>query len=147
MDCGGDVRVGGADVIRVPFAIEVEHPLTREPIHTLRLRGGAVATSGIAGRLWRRPDGTFAHHLLDPATGEPAWTGLISATAVAPTALEAETRAKAALLSGPDGARRALARTGGVVVHDDGDVELIGPLRAAPAPRLRVRVAPHGSAA
>ena len=43
-------------------------------------------------------------------------------------ALEAETLSKLALLSGADGARRALAEHGGLVVHDDGDVELIGPL-------------------
>ena len=67
----------------------------------LRLATGAVATSGLNVRLWRRADGTPAHHLLDPATGDPAWTGVVGATALAPTALEAETLAKAALLSGP----------------------------------------------
>ena len=54
-----------------------------------------------------------AHHLIDRATGDPAWTGLIAATALAPTALEAEALAKAALLSGPEGARRVLAAGGG----------------------------------
>ena len=39
-----------------------------------------------------------------------------------------ETLAKAALLSGPVGARRVLAVGGGVIVHDDGDVELVGPV-------------------
>ena len=97
-----------------------------------------VATSGLNVRVWRRPDGSYAHHLLDPSTGEPAWTGLIGATAVAPTALEAETLSKLALLSGPAGARAALAEYGGIVVHDDGDVELIGPVRRAP--RLRVSI-------
>jgi len=33
----------------------------------------------------RRPDGTPAHHLLDPATGLPAYTGIVQATAIAPT--------------------------------------------------------------
>ena len=93
---------------------------------TLRVTDGAVATSGLDRRVWRRPDGAYAHHLLDPATGEPAWTGLISATALAPTALEAEALAKAALLSGPERARRVLAAGGGVLVHDDGRVERIG---------------------
>ena len=77
---------------------------TRSPatsIHTLHVEDGAVATSGIDMRLWRAPDGTPRHHLLDPSTGAPAWTGLISVTALAPTALEAEALAKAALLSGP----------------------------------------------
>jgi len=136
VDCGGDLRVGGAAA--EPFAVEVEHPLTGERAHVLRLTSGAVATSGLNVRLWRRADGTPAHHLLDPATGRPAWTGLIGATALAPTALEAEALSKAALLSGPAAARRWLARHGGLIVRDDGDVELCGPLRARPLVRLRI---------
>src|SRR3954467_9260833 len=56
-----------------------------------------------------------AHHLLAPATGRPAFTGLVQVTALAPTALEAEIRAKAALLSGPDRARDWLPDGGGLV--------------------------------
>jgi len=51
-------------------------------------------------RTWTTPDGRAAHHLLDPSTGRPAWTGLLTTTALAPTTLEAETLAKVALLSG-----------------------------------------------
>ena len=106
----------------------VEHPLSREHTHSLDLDGGAVATSGLNIRVWRRADGRFAHHLLDPATGEPAWTGLVGATALAPTAAEAETLAKAALLSGPEGARRFLGDHGGLIVHEDGELEPVGPI-------------------
>jgi thiamine biosynthesis lipoprotein len=66
------------------------------------------------------------HHLLDPATGQPAFTGIVQATALAATALEAEARAKAALLSGPDHAPRWLSH-GGVIVYDGGGFEVIGP--------------------
>jgi thiamine biosynthesis lipoprotein len=116
-DCGGDVRVLGTR------EVHVLHPLTRETCQVLRITDGACATSGIDRRLWERPDGTLAHHLLDPATGEPAWTGVIAATALAPTALEAEALAKAALLSG---SARPLTH-GGVLVRDDGDVEVVRP--------------------
>ena len=108
---GGRLRRRPARVGGDPFDVEVRHPLTGETVHTLRLSDGAVATSGIDTRLWRAPDGTPRHHLLDPATGQPAWTGLIGATALAPTALEAEALAKAALLSGPGGAARWLDAT------------------------------------
>jgi FAD:protein FMN transferase len=145
VDCGGDLRVAtarGAAPFEIavadpakerratargaaPFEIAVRHRPASEPAATLRVARGGVATSGLARRLWRGPGGRVAHHLLDPATGEPAWTGLISATAVAGTALEAEALAKAALLSGPAGARRVLGRRGGVLIHDDGTVERI----------------------
>ena len=105
----------------------------------LTLAAGGVATSGLNVRIWRRDDGRYAHHLLDPSTGEPAWTGLIGATALGDTAVEAETLAKAALLSGPEGARGLLAEHGGLLVHDNGEVEPVGPLAAAPRYRSRSR--------
>jgi hypothetical protein len=49
-------------------------------------------------------------------------------TALGETALEAETLSKMALLLGPDGARQVLGDQGGVIVHDDGEVEAIGPI-------------------
>jgi thiamine biosynthesis lipoprotein len=125
VDCGGDLRVFAAPG-QEPFRILVEHPLTGEHVGRIDISDGAVATSGLGARVWRNPDGAFAHHLLDPSTGRCAWTGLLSATAIAPTALEAEALAKAALLSGPNGASRWLARYGGVVVDDHGDVHLVG---------------------
>ena len=128
IDCGGDLRLLAASRA-APFEVAVEHPLSGERAATLRVRGGGVATSGLGRRIWRDAAGRPAHHLLDPATGAPAWTGLIAATAVAPSTLAAEALAKAALLSGPAGARRLLVHRGGVLVHDDGSVERIGPRR------------------
>jgi thiamine biosynthesis lipoprotein len=116
IDCGGDMRVSGT------FEIDVRHPLTGATIKTLALRDQAVATSGIDQRLWRGSDGAPRHHLLDPASRRPAWTGVIGATALAPTTTEADTLAKAALLSGPDHAGRWLRRHGGLYVLDDGTV-------------------------
>jgi FAD:protein FMN transferase len=128
VDCGGDLAVGGVGAQLQPYEIEVEHPLTGEVVRRLTVGSGGVATSGLNVRIWRTPDGGFAHHLLDPSTGEPAWTGLVGATALGESALEAEMLSKTALLLGPLGARRVLARHGGVIVRDDGDVEEIGPL-------------------
>ena len=147
VDAAGDLRVGGTRAAARPHEIEIAHPWEEAPIGTLRIADGAVATSGVGSRLWAREDGGYAHHLLDPATGMPAWTGVVSATALAPTALEAETLAKAALLSGPLGARRWLVEHGGVIVHDDGTPEWIGPARPhLPRPRVRITV-PSGGVA
>lgn len=138
VDCGGDLAVGGVGAQLEPYEIEVEHPLTGETVRTLRVALGGVATSGLNVRIWRTARGGFAHHLLDPATGRPAWTGVIGVTALAPSALEAETLAKTALLMGPLGARRVLAEHGGLFVCDDGDVEEIGPLdRPGPLAGMR----------
>jgi FAD:protein FMN transferase len=132
VDCGGDIRIGGAGALTWPYEVFIEHPLTGERGFLIRLGFGGIATSGLNVRIWRREDGRYFHHLLDPATGEPAWTGLIGATALGDTALEAETLAKAALLSGPEEGRRRLAEKGGLLVHDDGTTERVGPIAAIP---------------
>ena len=122
VDCGGDLRVMAGR--GAPWEVRVRHPGTGAVAHTLRIRAGGVATSGIDARLWELQDGDFAHHLIDPATGVPAWTGLVAVTALAPSALDAEALAKTALLLGPAAGRRLLrARFGGVLVHDDGTVD------------------------
>lgn len=128
VDCGGDIRIGGAGALVDPFEVWIENPLSGERSHVLRLGSGAVASSGLNVRLWRGEDGHYRHHLLDPASGEPAWTGLIGATALGDTAVEAETLAKAALLSGPAGGRDVLAGLGGLLVDEDGRVEAVGPI-------------------
>jgi thiamine biosynthesis lipoprotein len=137
ISCGGDLAIGGPTPAS-PWEVAVHDARTGMPVHRLRVRRGGVATSGITSRLWQRAGGGYAHHLIDPATGEPAWTGLVAVTAVAATALDAEVLAKTAMLSGPGRARTLLARRGGVLQHDDGRVEIVaGPpvvrLRRSPA--------------
>ena len=136
VDCGGDLRVtaGGGARGGVAWEVHVRHPLTGRAAHSLYVYEGGVATSGIDARLWVGRHGEPAHHLIDPATGEPAWTGLLTVTALAASALEAEALAKAALLSGPAAARPLLeAHEGGVLIHDDGAVEVVDARRRPPA--------------
>jgi thiamine biosynthesis lipoprotein len=94
-------------------------------LHAFETSAGAAATSGIGRRSWRDGAGRPAHHLLDPSTGRPAYTGLVQATAFASTAAFAEICAKAALLSGPDAAAAWLP-CGGVLVRDDGSHQVVG---------------------
>jgi thiamine biosynthesis lipoprotein len=128
VDAGGDIRVGGKDA--AARAVLIAHPLCDEIAHTFMIAAGAVATSGLGTRIWRNEDG-FAHHLIDPFRGTPAWTGVIQATAIASTALEAEALAKTAVLRGPLGGRDVLARQGGALVLDDGEVVFAGDLQPA----------------
>ena len=124
VECAGDLRLGGAAGLDRPVA--VQSPFDGSVLHTFALAAGGVATSGIGRRSWLDARHAPAHHLLDPATGRAAFTGVVQATAIAPTALQAEIRAKAAVLSGPVGARSWLP-DGGVIVADDGSCEVIAP--------------------
>lgn len=132
VDCAGDIRLGGRAGVARP--INVTSPFDGRQLHTFALRDGAIATSGIGKRSWLDGDAQPAHHLLDPRTGRPAYTGVVQATAVARTAAEAEVLAKAAVLSGPTRAAEWL-RHGGMVVYDDGRYELLEPAAAAASPR------------
>lgn len=125
VDCCGDLRVGGT--AGRERAIQVSDPSGGTPLHELRIASGAIATSGITRRSWVDADGRVAHQILDPATGLPAFTGIVQTTAVAPSGLYAETLAKAALLAGPDRADAWLP-FGGVIVTGDGDVRIVDPL-------------------
>ena len=127
-DIGGDLRLGGT--AGSDREIGITHPLTGEVEISFRLSQGAVATSGISRRVWRSPGGgSYSHHLLDPSTGLPAWTGVIQASAVAGSAQEAETLSKMALLSGPvRGAELLSNGAGGVMVLDSGEIVAAGPL-------------------
>ena len=85
---------------------------------------GALATSSTTSRSWWA--GTVqAHHLIDPRTLGPALSPVLSATAVAATAVEAEAGAKAVLLCGVDGLVWASQQdwiSGALVVWHDGSV-------------------------
>ncbi|HEY2570398.1 MAG TPA: FAD:protein FMN transferase [Solirubrobacteraceae bacterium] len=143
VDCSGDLAVGGT--AHLTREIHVECPLSGRALHTFELIDGCVATSGITRRSWLDGDGRPSHHLLDPSTGAPAFTGIVQATALAPSALEAEIRAKAALLAGP---RRAAAQLphGGVVVLDDGSHRVIEPPARITIAQLAGFAGAHASA-
>lgn len=134
VECAGDMRVGGeAGVAR---EINIGNPFGGNRVGTLWIGEGGVATSGIGKRRWVGADGTTAHHLIDPGTGMPCFSGVVQATALAPTAEQAEMRAKAAVLAGPDRAAEWLP-DGGLVVLDDGSVvdHRAGPSAALSAER------------
>ena len=120
VDCGGDLRVGG-DVSR---RVDVASPFDGATLHSYELDRAGIATSGIGRRSWLDAEARPAHHLLDPSTRRPAFTGVVQATALAPTALEAELRAKCAVLRGPEAAPSCLP-DGGLLVLDDGTHHLI----------------------
>ncbi|HTU15683.1 MAG TPA: FAD:protein FMN transferase [Solirubrobacterales bacterium] len=124
VDCGGDLRVGGLTAGDV--TISVANPLRgQDPLAELSVPAGhAVATSGITRSAWIGPEGEYSHHLIDPGTGLPAFTGIVQVSAVAPTAVEAEVRAKAALLVGPASAAEWL-EYGGLIILEGGELRRI----------------------
>jgi len=102
VDAGGDIFVSGTQFDGRRWTVAVEDPFNQEcDIFTITVRDRAVATSTIARRHWPVA-GTDQHHLIDPRTGLPSKSGVISATVVANSVVCADVLAKVALLLGPD---------------------------------------------
>ncbi len=129
VDAGGDIRATAAPGGE-PWPVAVQDPFNPgEDLMVLALDEGAVATSSIGGRQWRR-DGQIMHHLIDPRTGEPSKSDVHTATVLAPTAEQAEIAAKVALLLGKRAGRRYLEDRGlsGIMIGHDGDRMTVGRL-------------------
>lgn len=74
------------------------------------LAAGAVATSSVTCRQWRR-GGRRMHHIVDPRTGYPASGPWRTVSVTAPSCAMANAAATAAIVAGPD-ARAWLTQTG-----------------------------------
>jgi thiamine biosynthesis lipoprotein len=68
-------------------------------LEILLLGRGGVATSGRDYRKWKQ-GGTWKHHIIDPRTGLPAMTDVLTATVIAPNSMEAEMAAKVMMVLG-----------------------------------------------
>jgi thiamine biosynthesis lipoprotein len=100
LDEGGDIAVSRPMADGSPWPIGVADPSELDgQIELLLLESGGVATSGRDYRRWRQ-GGSWQHHIIDPRTGRPAVTDVLSATVVAASAREAEMAAKTALILG-----------------------------------------------
>jgi FAD:protein FMN transferase len=123
VNAGGDIAAAG----RVwPIAVDAGSSKI-----TLGLEDGGIATSGRDRRTWAR-NGEVAHHLIDPATGLPAESDVVTVTVAAGSASEAEVLAKTLFLAGDS--QRALdeaelAQIPAVLATSAGEVLLAGGLR------------------
>ncbi|MCB8945664.1 MAG: FAD:protein FMN transferase [Ardenticatenaceae bacterium] len=104
VDAGGDLVAGDAPLLYHGWPVAISSPLPEngeEPgdLCALWLANQALATSGVDYRHWRW-NGRPAHHLIDPATGQPAETDGVTVTILADEAVIAEAWATATLIAG-----------------------------------------------
>jgi thiamine biosynthesis lipoprotein len=127
VNVGGDLRVEGRAPGAAGWVVDLEHPLTGRSMGAVRLRTGAVASTWRTRRTWGPPPSP-RHHLVDPATGAPARSGLAGVTVLAGRAWWAEVLAKAAFVDGPASGVARLQECGvsGFVVDDAGVVHPAG---------------------
>jgi thiamine biosynthesis lipoprotein len=96
---GGDLSAGG----RSPeggWAVDIEHPAPElDTIGRLAVPAGGVATSSTRSRRWHL-DGRERHHIIDPWTGAPSTSDLMSVTVIARSGWLAEVHATTSMLAG-----------------------------------------------
>ena len=121
---GGDIAVAGpppADGWRV--RVTDDHAAGPEaPGQTVAIRSGGLATSSTTVRAWAA-GGRQMHHIINPATGEPARSCWRTVSVAAATCVDANTASTAALIRSE--AARSWLRDAGLparLVGEDGSV-------------------------
>jgi thiamine biosynthesis lipoprotein len=118
---GGGVSALGARPDGSPWRVGIRHPRAEGLIGAVSVEGSAVVTSGDYERCFFA-GGRRYHHLIDPRTGRPAASGLISVTVVAPSGLTADALSTALFVAGLERGLKWIGRTrgAGAVLIDEG---------------------------
>ncbi|MCD7946669.1 MAG: FAD:protein FMN transferase [Oscillospiraceae bacterium] len=110
LDFGGNIYAAGTRPNGEPWRIGVTVPLAGESgqsVCALRVQDYAVVTSGGYQRYFTE-DGTTYHHIIDPKTGYPAESGLLSVTILNPSSTQADALSTACFVLGLEDGMRLL---------------------------------------
>jgi thiamine biosynthesis lipoprotein len=101
INIGGNVSTLGNKLNGSPWRVGIRHP--RQPgclIGAVHITNSSVVTSGDYERYFIDKNGNRFHHILDPRSGYPASSGLISVTIIGESALEADALSTLLFISG-----------------------------------------------
>jgi len=125
VNAGGDLRTFGVRPGRGFWKIGVQDPADpQELAGVLEIGEAAVATSGDYQRYFFK-DGIRYHHILDPATGYPARSGLSGTTVIAPDCATADALATAVFVMGPEKGLALLEKwddAEGILITEGGEI-------------------------
>ncbi|RJQ14383.1 MAG: FAD:protein FMN transferase [Nitrospiraceae bacterium] len=116
----GDIRGYGLSTTGKAWKVGVQDPRPENPnsekpwediFAALNLKDSAISTSGDYQRFFIR-DGKRYHHILDPATGCPAESGLISVSVIAPEGYMTDSLATAVFIMGHEKGMKLLESSG-----------------------------------
>ena len=124
LELGGNIHLVGTKPNGKPWRISVRDPFGEGYMGELETDGGAVVTSGGYERYFEQ-DGITYWHIIDPATGRPARSGLVSVTIVAPSGTLADALSTALFVMGKEKAEafwRARQDFDFLLIGEDGTV-------------------------
>lgn len=102
IDLGGDVQVMGTRADGSDWRVAIQNPLDSDYLGILSVTDCAVMTSGSYERYFTGEGGNIYHHIMDPETGRPAESGLVSVTIVTKAGYRGDALATALFIMGAD---------------------------------------------
>lgn len=113
VDLGGNVYAFGNKAKDTPWTIGIRDPEnnTGDSVLSLKVSDRSVVTSGVYERYFIE-EGKRYHHILDPRTGFPAESELLSVTIVAKPSMLADALSTSVFLLGPDKGLELIEATG-----------------------------------
>jgi thiamine biosynthesis lipoprotein len=132
IDLGGNILVYGEKKDKSPWSIGIQEPSGKRGayIGILRARDKTVVTSGVYER-FVESGGVRSHHILSPADGRPARSGLLSVSIVTDQSIDADALSTAVFVLGYEQGKAMLAsleNAEGIFVFEDMSVRLTGNL-------------------
>lgn len=113
VEIGGDIVTRGNNIKGKPWIIGVEHPhfvgIRKKLLARLSLMDKAIASSGTYINFFSDEGKTYSH-IIDPRTGYPISTDLISVSIIASDCMSADAWATAAMILGEDEVKELLDR-------------------------------------
>lgn len=102
VDISGNLFLVGSKPDRSPWRVGVQDPFKPrgQYLGVVSLSEGSLVTSGIYERYFTDEEGQRWHHILDPATGFPADSGLAGVTIVRSPSLDADALSTAVFVMG-----------------------------------------------
>ena len=133
LDFGGNIYAHGTKPDGALWTVGVKTPLVGENglVCAIRVQDMSVVTSGGYERFFEA-SGAIYHHILDPKTGYPADSGLLSVTIVDPSSTRADALSTACFVQGLDAAYALLEsqpESEGIFITEDCAVRVTPGLR------------------
>lgn len=109
VEIGGEIAIAGHNMHRKPWHIQIDTPVTTDtvshnPLTFISVTDCGIATSGNYRNFHDTSHYGRIGHTIDPVTGFPVATDVVSATVVAPTAADADAWATSCMASTADSA-------------------------------------------
>ena len=102
LSLGGNIEAVGNRPDGSPWRVGLRNPSGEDHIGILQVRDAAVVTSGSYERTFTDANGRRWHHILDPATGKSAASGLFSVTVIGKDGMYCDALSTALFVMGPD---------------------------------------------